>query len=124
MDRWIDGKKGEERDPPPALAQVVYTNWGSEWRPFGQPRRKRPLESVILDEGVKERIVADVAEFRARQRWYLERGRRCGPRLVGAARGWLGVPVARGTGKEGERKGRQRRAVCIADRRATAESEK
>ena len=80
------------------------------------------MESVILDEGVKERIVADVAEFRARQRWYLERGRRCGPRLVSAARGWLGVPVARGTGKEGERKGRQRRAVCIAERRATAES--
>ena len=29
---------------------VIYTNWGMEWRPFGQPRKKRPLSSVILDE--------------------------------------------------------------------------
>ena len=24
---------------------IVYTNWGTEWRPFGHPRRKRAMSS-------------------------------------------------------------------------------
>lgn len=53
---------------------VVYTCWGLEWRPFGQPRQKRPLSSVILDAGVKERIVSDVKDFLSASKWYHERG--------------------------------------------------
>ena len=53
---------------------VVLTAWGTEWRPFGQPRRKRPLDSVILDSGVKERIVDDVKDFLGRGKWYSDRG--------------------------------------------------
>ena len=53
---------------------VIYTNWGSEWRPFGQPRRRRPLDSVILDRGVAERLVKDVNKWRDSEAWYLERG--------------------------------------------------
>jgi chaperone BCS1 len=53
---------------------VIYTAWGAEWRPFGRPREKRLLESVVLDEGVKERIVEDVKSFMSRGRWYSERG--------------------------------------------------
>lgn len=53
---------------------TIYNSWGAEWRPFGQPRRKRPLESVILDEGVKERIVEDVQDFLASGKWYHDRG--------------------------------------------------
>ena len=53
---------------------VVYTAWGLEWRPFGQPRRKRPLSSVILDKEVKERIVADVKDFLSASNYYYERG--------------------------------------------------
>ena len=53
---------------------VVYTCWGLEWRPFGQPRRKRPLSSVILDVGVKERIVSDVRDFLSASKYYYERG--------------------------------------------------
>jgi chaperone BCS1 len=53
---------------------VIYTAWGPEWRPFGQPRSKRLLESVILDEGIKERIVNDITDFLDRGRWYAERG--------------------------------------------------
>ncbi|GAA5965557.1 hypothetical protein JCM3765_007378 [Sporobolomyces pararoseus] len=53
---------------------VIYTAWGAEWRPFGRPREKRLLESVVLDEGVKERIVDDVKSFMSRGRWYSERG--------------------------------------------------
>lgn len=53
---------------------VIYTAWGPDWRPFGQPRARRLLESVVLDEGVKERIVDDVKGFMARGKWYHDRG--------------------------------------------------
>lgn len=54
---------------------VIYTAWGPEWRPFGQPRSKRLLSSVILDEGIKERIVGDISQFMERGHWYAERGK-------------------------------------------------
>ncbi|KAK9477587.1 BCS1 N terminal-domain-containing protein [Lipomyces japonicus] len=53
---------------------VIYTSWGPEWRPFGQPRRKRSLDSVILDEGVQERIWSDVKDFLFSGKWYADRG--------------------------------------------------
>ncbi|EXJ57497.1 mitochondrial chaperone BCS1 [Cladophialophora yegresii CBS 114405] len=53
---------------------VIYTAWGTKWDKFGNPRSKRPLESVILDKGVKERIVSDVQDFLASAKWYYERG--------------------------------------------------
>ncbi|KAK4449311.1 P-loop containing nucleoside triphosphate hydrolase protein [Podospora aff. communis PSN243] len=70
---------------------VVYCARRMEWQPLGKPRLKRKLGSVILDEGVKERIVGDVKEFLAAQQWYTDRG-------VPYRRGYLlyGPP---GTGK-------------------------
>ncbi|KAJ5211955.1 uncharacterized protein N7498_003601 [Penicillium cinerascens] len=53
---------------------TIYNSWGTEWRPFGHPRRKRPIESVVLDEGVKERIVEDVQDFIESASWYHNRG--------------------------------------------------
>lgn len=53
---------------------IMYTPMGSEWRQFGHPRSRRPLESVILDEGIKERIVRDIHEFICTPQWYNERG--------------------------------------------------
>ena len=54
---------------------IVYTAARSMmWEQFGEPRRKRPIDSVILDRGVKERIIADVREFLASGKWYYERG--------------------------------------------------
>ncbi|KIX03506.1 uncharacterized protein Z518_07059 [Rhinocladiella mackenziei CBS 650.93] len=53
---------------------VIYTAWGTKWDKFGHPRSKRPLDSVILDQGVKERIVADVQDFLSSSKWYHERG--------------------------------------------------
>lgn len=53
---------------------VIYTSWGPEWRPFGQPRRTRELSSVVLGKGKKEAIVSDVKRFMDRDRWYAERG--------------------------------------------------
>lgn len=53
---------------------VLYTAWGTEWRPFGLPRRKRPVSSVVLADGVTERIERDVDAFLKRRKWYAERG--------------------------------------------------
>ncbi|KAJ6665513.1 hypothetical protein lerEdw1_003354 [Lerista edwardsae] len=54
---------------------VMYTAMGAEWRPFGFPRRRRPLTSVVLEEGVSEKIVQDVKEFISNPKWYIERGK-------------------------------------------------
>ncbi|KAI0841111.1 BCS1 N terminal-domain-containing protein [Hypoxylon sp. FL0890] len=53
---------------------VVYSVRNFDWVPLGEPRRKRPLGSVILDEGVKEHIVNDAKDFLARRQWYVDRG--------------------------------------------------
>lgn len=53
---------------------TVYSARGMDWTPLGDPRKKRPISSVILDEGVRENIMADVQDFLARQQWYVDRG--------------------------------------------------
>ena len=53
---------------------IIYTAWAAEWRPFGQPRARRSIDSVILDQGIKERVVEDVKSFMSRGLWYSERG--------------------------------------------------
>ena len=53
---------------------VMYVARGAEWQPFGFPRRKRPLDSVILDNGIADRILDDVKDFIASPKWYMDRG--------------------------------------------------
>ena len=53
---------------------VLHTAWGTEWRPFGKPRRKRPLGSVVLAGGVAQKIEQDVKTFLGRRQWYADRG--------------------------------------------------
>lgn len=53
---------------------IVYTSRSTIWEKFGEPRRKRPIESVILDQGVKEHIVEDVKDFLDSGKWYYDRG--------------------------------------------------
>lgn len=53
---------------------IVYTAMGSEWRQFGHPRKRRPLSSVILDEGISERLLEDIKEFIGNPQWYTDRG--------------------------------------------------
>ncbi|RMZ77913.1 hypothetical protein DV738_g4123, partial [Chaetothyriales sp. CBS 135597] len=52
----------------------IYIPRSISWEPFGNPRQKRPLESVILDKGVKEQIVADIQDFMGSEKWYADRG--------------------------------------------------
>ncbi|KAJ1528791.1 hypothetical protein ONE63_007170 [Megalurothrips usitatus] len=53
---------------------VMYSAPTHEWKPFGHPRRKRPITSVVLDSGVAERILGDVRDFLGNPSWYIERG--------------------------------------------------
>lgn len=53
---------------------IIYTNWGAEWRPFGQPRVPRPLHSVVLDEGISSSLLEDIQEWRNSSNWYITRG--------------------------------------------------
>lgn len=53
---------------------TIYTVWGTEWRPFGLPRRARDLQSVVLARGKRDRIEHDVRRFMQRGWWYAERG--------------------------------------------------
>ncbi|XP_068679582.1 mitochondrial chaperone BCS1-like isoform X3 [Montipora foliosa] len=53
---------------------VMYIAMGAEWRQFGYPRRKRPLDSVILDDGISDGILADIREFIDSPKWYMDRG--------------------------------------------------
>ena len=77
---------------------VVHTAWGAEWRPFGLPRRRRPLHSVVLARGVAERIVEDVRSFLARREWYADRGTSLPSSLTQGTEGWWqkGFPTAEG----------------------------
>ena len=53
---------------------IIYTSWSTEWKPFGRPRRKRPLSSVVLAPGVKDLVVGDVHSFLSSADWYHDRG--------------------------------------------------
>jgi len=53
---------------------IMYTVIGTDWRPFGHPRQRRPINSVVLDTGVSETLVDDVKEFVNSQDWYRDRG--------------------------------------------------
>merc|ERR1719359_2126773 len=50
---------------------VIYQCYGHDWRPFGDPKRIRPFDSVILDKNVGEQIANDVDDFLRSQTWYL-----------------------------------------------------
>lgn len=53
---------------------VIYEAKTSEWIPFGEPRRRRQFDSVILDNNIGERILSDVNEFLTSRDWYAQRG--------------------------------------------------
>ena len=53
---------------------ILYTPRTASWERFGEPRTKRPLDSVILDKGIKERIVTDIRRFQSSEKWYQNRG--------------------------------------------------
>uniref|UniRef100_A0AC35UAB9 Mitochondrial chaperone BCS1 n=1 Tax=Rhabditophanes sp. KR3021 TaxID=114890 RepID=A0AC35UAB9_9BILA len=53
---------------------VVYNAVGPDWRKFGPARRKRLLESVVLENGLSQKIHNDCEEFIKSAKWYSDRG--------------------------------------------------
>ncbi|KAH6573091.1 hypothetical protein BASA50_000250 [Batrachochytrium salamandrivorans] len=53
---------------------VIYTSFGPEWRKFGNPRRRRPLSTVILDQDISQIIHNDVKAFLSGGAWYHKHG--------------------------------------------------
>ncbi len=53
---------------------IIFTSRNMSWEQSGQPKRRRPFDSVVLGEGLAERILADVQEFLDARTWYLDRG--------------------------------------------------
>jgi chaperone BCS1 len=55
------------------LVSIYSSNAKNEWRLITS-RPKRPLSSIVLDVGIKEKILNDAKEFLNSKRWYTERG--------------------------------------------------
>lgn len=53
---------------------VIYTSNRMAWEKSGEPKRRRPFDSVVLEEGLADRILGDVQEFLDARTWYLDRG--------------------------------------------------
>ncbi|KAL5279812.1 BCS1L family protein [Megaselia abdita] len=53
---------------------LMYTAMGADWRQFGHPRKKRPIESVVLERGLSSKILKDCQEFINNPKWYSDRG--------------------------------------------------
>lgn len=47
----------------------MYNAVGPEWRRYGKPLRKRPLNSVILERGLSKKIQMDFEEFCRSAEW-------------------------------------------------------
>lgn len=60
------------------------SNYSNEWQPFGQPRNRRPVDSVVLAPGVSKRIQDDIKGFLGRRKWYADRGK-C---ILNSSRSW------------------------------------
>lgn len=53
---------------------IIFNSFGPEWRPFGFPRKKRPISSVVLPKNFGPMILNDVREFLSNAKWYTDRG--------------------------------------------------
>lgn len=55
------------------LISIYSSNVKNEWRLITS-RPKRPLSSIVLDAGIKEKILNDAKDFMNSKKWYGERG--------------------------------------------------
>ena len=68
----LEAKQTYEKDQQHRVSVYVYGIY-NDWHRTGS-RPKRPMESIILDPGLKDMILADAQEFMASETWYSERG--------------------------------------------------
>jgi len=64
--REVVHPKGEKRV---GILTAKYGSWGTTMK-----RRPRPIESVILADGLMEELVATISTFLTTEQWYIERG--------------------------------------------------
>ena len=62
----------EEAMPPPDRLRLFLGNYAA-WTPLGEIDG-RPLDTVILPEGVTDNLIRDIEQFRGRRDWYQHRG--------------------------------------------------
>ena len=55
------------------FADVVCIRYGDDWSHVAS-RPKRPLTSIVLDEGIKELLLDDARDFMKSKKWYADRG--------------------------------------------------
>jgi len=67
-----DAKKAYQ-DAQGSSITVYVSDSANCWRELAT-RRKRPLDSIILDPGIRELVVEDAQDFLASKVWYAERG--------------------------------------------------
>lgn len=68
----LEAKRNYEKEEQHRVSVYVSSIY-NDWRRSGS-RPKRPMESIVLDLGVKDMILADAQEFMASETWYSERG--------------------------------------------------
>ncbi|KLO10871.1 P-loop containing nucleoside triphosphate hydrolase protein [Schizopora paradoxa] len=61
------------KDDAEGRINIFVADTYNDWSLAGS-RPKRPLSSVVLDKGIKERLLADAKEFMDNEKWYAERG--------------------------------------------------
>jgi len=68
----LEAKQTYEKEEQHRVSVYVSSIY-NDWRRSGS-RPKRPMESIILDPGVKDMVLCDAQEFMASEAWYSERG--------------------------------------------------
>ncbi len=54
--------------------QYIYSQEGTHWHRSGNPYGKRTMDSIFIDEKVKENIIKRIEWFYENKQWYLDRG--------------------------------------------------
>jgi mitochondrial chaperone BCS1 len=55
------------------FVDMIYPTFSRDWK-YISSRVKRPLNSIVLDNGIKELLLEDAREFMRSKQWYTDRG--------------------------------------------------
>jgi mitochondrial chaperone BCS1 len=52
---------------------MIHPTFSRDWK-YINSRVKRPFNSIVLDNGIKELLLEDAREFMRSKQWYIDRG--------------------------------------------------
>lgn len=55
------------------FVNLAFSRYSNDWNHIAS-RPKRPLSSIVLDDGVKELLLEDARDFLKSKQWYAGRG--------------------------------------------------